>query len=106
MNRGIAPEDIYSKLIELEGNDEEKAISLVQEFIKGTKKRSWSKSMTELMKKAIEIIDLAMNKEAEKADTYNKALKGIKKEIDEKNDEILQEISEKEKDILSKNGED
>ena len=56
MNRGIAPEDIYSKLIELEGNDEEKAISLVQEFIKGTKKRSWSKSMTELMKKAIEII--------------------------------------------------
>ena len=56
MNRGISPEDLYSKLVELEDNDDEKAISLVQEFIKGTKKRSWSKAMNELMKKAIEII--------------------------------------------------
>ena len=56
MNRGIAPEDLYSKLVELEDNDDEKAILLVQEFIKGTKKRTWSKSMNELMKKSIEII--------------------------------------------------
>ena len=56
MNRGISPEDLYSKLVELEDNDDLKAISLVQEFIKGTKKRSWSKAMNELMKKAIEII--------------------------------------------------
>ena len=56
MNRGISPEDLYSKLVELEDNDDEKAISLVQEFIKGTKKRSWSKAMNELMVKAIEII--------------------------------------------------
>ena len=56
MNRGISPEDLYNKLIELEGNDEEKAILLIQEFIKGTKKRSWSKAMNELIKKAIEII--------------------------------------------------
>ena len=56
MNRGISPEDLYSKLLELEDNDDELAITLVQEFIKGTKKRSWSKSMNELMKKAIEII--------------------------------------------------
>ena len=56
MNRGISPEDLYSKLLELEDNDDEKAILLAQEFIKGTKKRSWSKAMNELMKKAIEII--------------------------------------------------
>ena len=56
MNRGISPEDLYSKLFELEDNDDLKAISLVQEFIKNTKKRSWSKAMNELMKKAIEII--------------------------------------------------
>ena len=56
MNRGISPEDLLSKLVELEDNDDSKAISLVQEFIKNTKKRSWSKAMNELMKKAIEII--------------------------------------------------
>ena len=56
MNRGISPEDLYSKLVELEANDEELAITLIQEFIKGTKKRTWSKAMNDLVKKAIEII--------------------------------------------------
>ena len=61
MNRGISPEDLYTKLVELEANDDLKAISMVQEFIKNTKKRSWSKAMNELMKKAIEII-ISQNK--------------------------------------------
>ena len=49
-------EDLSSKITELEGIDDEKALTLVNDFMKNSKKKTWSKSMDELMKKYIDII--------------------------------------------------
>ena len=49
-------EDLLSKINELEGIDDEKALTLVNDFMKNSKKKTWSKSMDELMKKYIDII--------------------------------------------------
>ena len=56
MSRGLSPEELNAKLNQLEGSDDEKAILLIQEFIKTTKKRAWSNSMNSLIKKCLEII--------------------------------------------------
>ena len=49
-------EDLLSRITELEGIDDEKALNLVNDYMKSSKKKIWSKSMGELMKKYIEII--------------------------------------------------
>ena len=56
MSRITSIEDLLFKISELEGIDDEKALNMVNEFMKSSKKKTWSKAMGELMKKYIEII--------------------------------------------------
>ena len=56
MSRITSIEDLLLKVTDLEGVDDEKALSMVNEYLKSPKKKTWSKSMGELMKKYIEII--------------------------------------------------
>ena len=56
MSRITSIEDLLVKITDLEGIDDEKALSMVNDFLKSSKKKTWSKSMGELMKKYIEII--------------------------------------------------
>ena len=56
MNRASSIEDLLFKISELEGVDDEQALKMVNDFMKSSKKKTWSKSMDELMKKYIEII--------------------------------------------------
>ena len=56
MSRITSIEDLLLKITDLEGIDDEKALNMVNEFMKSTKKKVWSKSMGELMKKYLEII--------------------------------------------------
>ena len=56
MSRATSIEDLILKISEMEGVDDEQALKMVNDFIKSSKKKIWSKSMDELMKKYIEII--------------------------------------------------
>ena len=56
MSRVTNAEDLLQKITDLEGIDDNKALSLVNDYMKSSKKKTWSKSMDELMKKFIEII--------------------------------------------------
>ena len=56
MSRITSIEDLLVKITDLEGIDDEKALNMVNDFMKNSKKKTWSKSMAELMKKYIEII--------------------------------------------------
>ena len=51
MSRITSIEDLLVKITDLEGIDDEKALSMVNDFLKSSKKKTWSKSMGELMKK-------------------------------------------------------
>ena len=56
MSRVTNAEDLLQKITDLEGIDDNKALTLVNDYMKSSKKKTWSKSMDELMKKFIEII--------------------------------------------------
>ena len=56
MSRIASIEDLLLQVTELEGVDDEKAINMVNDYLKSPKKKTWSKSMGELMKKYVEII--------------------------------------------------
>ena len=56
MSRITSIEDLLLQVTELEGVDDEKAINMVNDYLKSPKKKTWSKSMGELMKKYVEII--------------------------------------------------
>ena len=56
MSRVTNAEDLLQKITDLEGIDDNKALTLVNDYMKSSKKKTWSKSMDELMKKFIDII--------------------------------------------------